>query len=624
MPTLPMPSLTAPLLEWALWYSALGCRVFPCHTPRGDRCSCRKADCNDIGKHPRIKDWPNKASNDVTQIRQWWGMWPDANIGWLQGVTTWALDVDPKDGGPLTLEGLITDHGPLPRTPRSHTGSGGLHYLFAADTRVTNKVKFEHGLDTRSTGGYILVPPSLHVSGQRYTWDVDDDLESCAPQPAPDWLHTLVCTSQAQSTPVPDGPICEPGRNEALSKMAFAMRKAGMGISEILTALVQVNLRCIPPLDQAELEKIANGKANIGPDPVFKMHLNGTTATAASQPSWTDSTAWDAMVATTYPLRQWLIKGLIPHGLTIIGGPPKSRKSTIAYDLCLATVGQGLALNYWGCSLGGALYCTCEDDLGDSKTLVMNLRPQMPTTPAHPLRFANCDEVPTLGEGLLDYVCDQVTRYDLRLVVLDPLMYLLDQTIPRGVDPFLAMKRMLLPFHWLASELGFACVFVDHTRKASAQDPDSFTTLYGSQAKQAIAYTLIMVSREGDEIILETKGRGAGEHRFLFTCQQDPTTKEITWLFGGADNAMVSGSRQRLVLRAFARARVKGEFELGARDVVDFAELKQTPANYNNTRQVLFQLYRKGLLQRTQKGLFIVIDPSSLPSVDDDDNGVSI
>src|SRR5262249_4553342 len=147
-----------------------------------------------------------------------------------------------------------------------------------------------------------------------------------------------------------------------------------------------------------------------------------------------------------------------------------SRKTTIAYDITLATVGQGLALNYWGCTPGGALYCSCEDDRGDSKKLVAQLRPQMPTVPPQPLRFANTDEVPTFSEGLLDYVREQVTTYHLSLVVLDPLMYLLDQPIPRGVDPFVAMKNMLLPFHWLASEHKFALVFVDHTRKASTQD----------------------------------------------------------------------------------------------------------------------------------------------------------
>jgi hypothetical protein len=409
--------------------------------------------------------------------------------------------------------------------------------------------------------------------------------------------------------------------------MAFAMRKAGMSLDGVLAALIAENARCVPPLGQAELAKIVDGKQDVHPDPVFTFHTNGTTASAASTSrSWSDSTAWEEMAATQYPLRQWHIKDVIPHGLTIIGGAPKSRKTTIAYDMTLATVGQGLALNYWGCALGGALYCTCEDDQGDSKQLVTQLRPQMPDTSKYPLRFANRDEVPTLTEGLYEYLREQVQQHQLSLVILDPLMYLLDQPIPRGIDPFLAIKRMLLPLHWLASELQFALVCIDHTRKASLQDPDIFTTLYGSQVKQAIAYTLIMVSREDDELTLETKSRGAGEHTFLFTCHQEQTSKVITWTFRGADQMILSGTRQRLVLQAFANARAVGVYELGARDVVDYAELKQTPSHYNNMRQALFQMRRKQLLTQLKSGLFMVVDPSNLPSPApaDDPGGVQV
>jgi hypothetical protein len=205
-------------------------------------------------------------------------------------------------------------------------------------------------------------------------------------------------------------------------------------------------------------------------------------------------------------------------------------------------------------------------------------------------------------------------------------MYLLDQAIPRGVDPFLAMKKMLLPFHWLASELEFALIFVDHTRKASAEDTDSFTALYGSQAKRAIAYTLMMISREGEELTIETQSRGAGEHTLLFTCHEDLTTGVITWMFNGADNGILSGSRQQLVLQAFANAREAGVLELGPRDVIDYAELQQSAKTYNNVRQALFKLRRKKVLTQTKSGLFMVTDPAILPQPTpvDDDSGVCV
>jgi hypothetical protein len=584
-----------------------------------------------VGKHPRLKNWQAHATSDPTTIEHWWGRrYKDANIGFATGYTCWVLDMDCSPGkrGDLTLNALIDAHGPLPPTPLVHSGGGGQHYYFQLPVNgiIGNKVSFAPGLDTRALGGLIIVPPSQHASGVPYAWDTDYDPETTPLAAAPDWLLTLVLAPNTSAqVPLTDAaPIADGMRNVTLSQMAFHMRKAGISLDGILAALLAENTRCVPPLNQDELKKIVDGKQDVHPDPVFSFHTNGTTPSPTR--TWTDSTPWDTIAVTKYPLRQWLIHGVISHGLTIVGGAPKSRKTTIAYDLACATVGQGLALNHWGCVPGGVLYCTCEDERGDSQQLVTQLRPQMPTTLPYPLRFANRDEVPTLTEGLIDYVREQVTNHQLSLVVLDPLMYLLDEPIPRGVDPFLAMKRMLLPLHWLASEMQFALVCIDHTRKASAHDLDIFTTLYGSQGKQAIAYTLIMVSRDDDEVTLETKGRGTDEHKFLFSCHQDKHTSVITWAFHGADQAIFSGARQHLVLQAFANARADGVYELGAREVVDYAELTQTPAHYNNMRQALFQMRRKHILTRMKSGLFTIIDPNQLPAPTppDTDPGVSI
>jgi hypothetical protein len=112
----------------------------------------------------------------------------------------------------------------------------------------------------------------------------------------------------------------------------------------------------------------------------------------------------------------------------------------------------------------------------------------------------------------------------------------------------------------------------------------------------------------------------------LFTCTQDANTEVVTWAFGGADQGMLSGSRQKTVLQAFANARDASVYELGPRDVIDYAELGQSASAYNNIRQALFKLRRKRVLIRTKSGLFAVADPSILPqpTPPDDDPGVTI
>src|SRR5690242_4062686 len=71
-----------PLLAAALACARRGWRVFPLHMPREkDACSCNKPDCHSVGKHPRTPKGVKDATTDAEQIRCWWSMWPDANIG---------------------------------------------------------------------------------------------------------------------------------------------------------------------------------------------------------------------------------------------------------------------------------------------------------------------------------------------------------------------------------------------------------------------------------------------------------------------------------------------------------------------------------------------------------------
>ena len=72
-------------IEMALMYAGKGWHVFPLHTViDGTTCDCRRS-CPKPGKHPRTANGFKDATTDETQIRKWWGMWPDANIGIATG-----------------------------------------------------------------------------------------------------------------------------------------------------------------------------------------------------------------------------------------------------------------------------------------------------------------------------------------------------------------------------------------------------------------------------------------------------------------------------------------------------------------------------------------------------------
>ena len=177
----------------ALDYAAHGWAVFPVHGLVEGRCGCGAGDCPSPGKHPLTRRGVKEASSEAGVVARFWRRWPQANVGLATGSASGVIviDVDPPQGE-RSLERLLAAGYELPSTVTVETGSGGLHLYFAAPGfRLGNAagrlpgVPFElAGIDLRGDGGYVVAPPSAHVSGSRYRW-IAGELEPAA---APGWL----------------------------------------------------------------------------------------------------------------------------------------------------------------------------------------------------------------------------------------------------------------------------------------------------------------------------------------------------------------------------------------------------------------------------------------------------
>ncbi len=167
------------LLDHALRYAARGWPVFPL-APRS--------------KKP-LKGTRGflEATTDADQIRAWWDLHPDANIGVATGraMGIFVIDIDGARGS-ASLTELEEEIGPLPDTLDGQTGGGGRHLFFEwpVGREIRNKQNLRPGIDVRGEGGYCLIPPSVHPNGREYAWTTNDKgLVARAPQ---EWLELLV------------------------------------------------------------------------------------------------------------------------------------------------------------------------------------------------------------------------------------------------------------------------------------------------------------------------------------------------------------------------------------------------------------------------------------------------
>lgn len=158
------------ILHAAIAYAKQGWSVFPVYSVKDGVCACSKGEkCTSSGKHPKIRNWLNNATTDLEKIYHWFNR-GDCNIGIATGYVSniFVVDVDVKSGG---LESMLTLD--LPTTLKAKTGSGGYHfyYIYPPDCNIRNSVsKIASGIDIRGDGGYIIAPPSRHISGNSYEW----------------------------------------------------------------------------------------------------------------------------------------------------------------------------------------------------------------------------------------------------------------------------------------------------------------------------------------------------------------------------------------------------------------------------------------------------------------------
>jgi hypothetical protein len=269
--------MTSTMMNAALELAQRGLPVFPLNTalPLKDGrfvCSCGSLKCRNSAKHPLAKLAPRgllDATTDPRRVSEWWLSAPSANIGLATGDVV-VVDVDPHHGGDESLRDLEQRHGELPPTWRAFTG-GGMHIYFRAPSGIeirNSAGKFGPGVDVRGVGGYVVAPPSLHASGNRYAWDVDAHPDEVPLAELPDFLQPGAgCSNAAKPASVWREIIArdipEGSRNDTLTRLAGYLLRRFVDPYVTLELCQLVNVaRCRPPLSPEEVQRACKSIAN--------------------------------------------------------------------------------------------------------------------------------------------------------------------------------------------------------------------------------------------------------------------------------------------------------------------------------------------------------------------------
>jgi hypothetical protein len=306
------PIAKGDLLQAALAYAGRGWPIFPVHTIFDGKCTCDDAGCESVAKHPILPNGFQGACVEPATIERWWEETQMlANVGIRTGPESglWVLDADGAEGI-KALADLEAEYGTLPETPTVRTGGGGMHKYFTLPAGVNIKCATRIAgkrLDVRGSGGYVLAPPSLHASGNRYEWITS--IEDVSLAAAPEWLveWSLQQPSPAGNvgklkvvtTDLATAPGVEQGRRhrEALRLIGSSLW-AGQPADAIRALALAWADRCTPPLPADEVLRIVDDLA-----------VKDAARSTVSNPAWEPPTPFHEYELPGFPtaaLPGWL------------------------------------------------------------------------------------------------------------------------------------------------------------------------------------------------------------------------------------------------------------------------------------------------------------------------------
>ncbi len=248
------------------------------------------------------------------------------------------------------------------------------------------------------------------------------------------------------------------------------------------------------------------------------------------------------------PLEE-IIPELLPEGLTILSGKPKTGKSYLVMDWALAIAQGGHAMGQKPCTQGTVLYLALE---GNERLLQNRLRLLGKYFARETEAVTNLEialRAKVLDKGGYEQIEDWITRHpDARLAIIDT--YQKVKPMKKGnTDDYDAAVENLGRLQEIANEKHIAILIVHHNTKAKTDD--DFDAILGSTGLRATTDTNIVLNRTrgGDDseiTVLSIESRqGIPEGRYAYRFDEEETP--VIQLLGDADEYSLSKERAEIL-----------------------------------------------------------------------------
>jgi predicted ATP-dependent serine protease len=311
--------------------------------------------------------------------------------------------------------------------------------------------------------------------------------------------------------------------------------------------------------------------------------------TGSKQPRLETHVMSDLENKTFKPL-QWIIPHYIPEGVTLLAGKPKIGKSWLVLGTALGR-GEGTCVLGETCAKGNVLYCALEDNerrMKERTTILLAANSGWPDNVHVAYKLNDLDH--GCIEQLLTWINDNP---GISLIIIDTLANIRGRRA-KDEDQYQTDYRTMKALLDLNRQTGISIIVVHHVRKATAEDV--FDTISGTNGFSAVADTLVVLTRNSDQLRLATRGRDAPPEDKVVDFDQESGTWSVLNDYEPENRAMTQTND--LIIAA-----------LGPKDYpsTPAAVAKMTNLPEGTVRQALRRLARSGKIGKGGYGSYYAL-----------------